>query len=405
MKKIKIEISLQSFFLLFLAIFALYIAYLLREILLLLFLAFIINSGLRPLVDKLEQKNIPRVLSIAIIYFFAISVIILLISIIVSALINQANDLFSSLPVFVEDTLVELREDVPAIREYLDNNDINLIVNDLQNTIKELNGLEDINTNNVISILAYFVELLAREGLSVFQTVSGVLFSIFIVIVTSIYMLSKKEDVYEGIVKLLPSQTSKKVTSILKKIETGLGEWLIAIITVILIIGFLAYLIISIPSLFLSIDDYEVARFAVIIGLVSGLMELIPQIGALIAFIFAVGLTIITGGSLPIVIYVAIMFLLLQQAEGLIISPIVMKKVVDIDPVLSIFTVLAGFKLGGAFLAALSIPLIVTFQIIVAELSNEWKEHQKRKMHQREEAEQKITNELKNVWKNIFSSQ
>jgi predicted PurR-regulated permease PerM len=406
MKKIKIEISIQSIFFVFAFFSLLYLAYVLKDLLLLLFLAFIINSGLRPLVDRLENRNIPRVLSIVIIYALMIGFLVLLISLIVSALINQANDLFSSLPIFVENLLIRLREDVPAVRNYLDNNEIDLIVNDLKATIRNLNGLEDVNTDSFLSIVGYLIEVLANEGLSVFQTISGVLFSIFIVLITSVYMLSKKEDIYEGFIKLLPYRTGQKVTKVLKKIEVGLGEWLLAIVTVVLIIGFLSYLIISIPGIFLSSQDYEVARFAVIIGLVSGSMELVPQIGAMIAFVFAVGLTIITGGSIPVIIYVAIMFILLQQAEGLIISPIVMKKVVNIDPVISIFTVLAGLRLGGPFMAALSIPLIVTFQIIISEVTGEWRKKQKIKneVEKITGTEKKLTADLKNVWKNLFSS-
>lgn len=412
MKRLKIEISLQSALIILGAFVAIYIAYLIRGILLLLFFAFILNSGLRPLVDKLHRRKVPRALSVLIIYIVILAVVGLILTLIVTQIINQTADLLDSLPNFVEETLNRIKEDVPGAREYLDNNDINSIVSDVQEALTGSKDISTIDTNSVFSMAMDLLGVLRKEGISIVESVTGGFFSVFIVIITSVYMLTSKDDIYEGLVKLLPVRQGKDVTRILKKVEVGLGEWLIGLLSVMFIIGFLSYTIVLIPGLFLNQSEYELVRFALVIGLTSGIMEIIPQLGAVIAFVFAVLMAIITGASLPIVIYIVVMFLALQQLEGLLISPIVMKSVVNIDPVISIFSALAGFQLGGPLLAVLAIPLVVAVQITIEDLSGNWASDKSKmkvieqlKEHKNSpDSELGVVADLKERWHRMFAS-
>lgn len=377
MTKVKVELSSKIVVFAFLLFGGAYLSFLIRDVLLMLFFAFILNSGLRPLVNKLQSKGVPRALSILIIYLTFFAAVIAVVVLVLGQVVDQVIELANSLPGFVRDTLNFVKENVPGAKEYFNNNDINQIVNDVQKAVTGNGDISNLDAQGIVKIVLDGINIVSTGSISVIETVLGALLSIFVVVIVSVYMLRREKDVYDGVLNIMPEKYSINLKRLLKKIEEGLGEWLVGQIIVMLIIGVLAYIIVMVPHLlFPNLENYNLYKFALIIALLAGTTEVIPQIGAFITFIFTVILAVISSPVLPIIIYIVIMFLALQQLEGILITPTIMKRAVGVDPVFTILGIVAGFTLGGPFLALLAVPLMVAIRITILDLSFEWKKHE-----------------------------
>lgn len=321
---LRIEISYKTIFFTAAFIAAIWLVFLIKEIIILVFLSVILISALIRPVDWLTGKGIPRAISALLIYLILISFISLGIGIIVPPLIEQTTDLVSSLPTIIS-----------AINDFLVFNQVPVvdISKELASQINQIAG-------NIISI-----------STAVFSSV----FNLITLFVLSFYLLVE----WKTFIKLVSSPFSgvqeRKVASLIVKIEKGLGAWVRGQLALSIIVGVVTYiglLILAIP-------------FALPLALVAGILEIIPLIGPIISAIPAVlvGLTISPAVALAVIA----LFIIVQQLENHLIVPMVMSRVVGLQPPIVIIALLIGAKLNGIGGAFLAIPVIIIAKIIFKE--------------------------------------
>ncbi len=110
------------------------------------------------------------------------------------------------------------------------------------------------------------------------------------------------------------------------------------------------------------------APFPVVLALIVGLFDLIPQIGSAIAAFIVVGITLIAAGVTPAVILLVII-LVYQQVENYLIQPAVMRQAVELSGFATIASVLLGGALLGVVGAILAVPVAASVKVIVREAS------------------------------------
>lgn len=370
-QKIEIKFKIVVYTILFLL--GLLLAYEIRNVLIMLFFAFIINSGLRPWVDKLQDKGVPRLLSIGIIYTTSIGFLTLVFFLTINQLLKQLVSLLENLPDIVKTFIDNINDFLPENLRIIDENEAFL---EIEKYISSNTNLENLNSGNILRDLVSGINVIGIGGISIVTKIIGGLVSIFTVIVVSIYMLEKRENLYDSFLNLAPKKFHQKAEKLIKKIEKGLGEWLIGQIILMFIIGIASYILIMIPKV-LGVDDYSLYKFALVIALMAGVLEAIPQLGPFLTVIATFILAIGTGASLGILIYIGLSFWLLQVLESVFIVPTVMRKAAGVDPVLTILGILAGLTLDGPLLALLSVPILVALKYIVLEVSADWKKNEK----------------------------
>jgi predicted PurR-regulated permease PerM len=136
-----------------------------------------------------------------------------------------------------------------------------------------------------------------------------------------------------------------------------LGQLLLMLI--IFVFDFLALYFLKVP-------------YALAIAIVSGLLEIVPYIGPIISATLA---TMVGFLISPIVGLLALaIFTAIQQIEGHIIVPQVMKKAVGLNPVVVILALLIGAKLAGAFGAVLAVPITAAASVFVKDLMDKNKD-------------------------------
>lgn len=176
--------------------------------------------------------------------------------------------------------------------------------------------------------------------------VLGGFFSLVLVFVASIYTSFNKE-LFSPLFELFPKERREFYEKIWRHIKRKISFWFVGEIVLMIFIGVFTYLF------FGPIMKIE---YAPIIGFTAGLLEIVPIIGPITAFIFAVFITILEKPD--IIFFVIIYFIVLQQIENHFLVPVVMKKAISLNPLLIILGILIGSKIGGFLGIIVILPIL-----------------------------------------------
>lgn len=311
-KRLSLDISVSSVFWILLSLGGVYLLFMLSDILILVVTALLIALSVTPIVDRLEKYKVNRSLSSALILMLLFVVLILFGISVATPLIDQTS-------VFIEK--------FPAIVEAV--SPIKFDMNSFNNQIAQLPG-------KVFNIAI--------------GTFSGI-FTAFTTIILSFYIIQEMKKLPEYL-KFWFANKSSAYTDLSNKLQLQISLWVRGQLLLMLLVGVLSYvgyLIIGIP-------------YALPLAFIAGILELIPNIGPTIAAVPA----ILVGFSLSPVHGIAalVVSLIVQQLENNLIVPKIMEKVAGLNPIVTILSIMIGFRLGGPLLAILSIPLILTFRVI-----------------------------------------
>jgi len=329
MKIRKIEISPKTivFTVCFLA--AIFFFWQIRDILVMLFISFVLMQALDPLVCRLQRLKIPRILAVLITYILVLSVVSFCVAGIIPILVEQTTGLINSLPQITKN-----------IKIFNDNSFFN--ENNIDFT-SQLKVLETIPSN--------IVQIAFSVGSNIFATL--------MVFVITFYLLLEKKNFPKYGDNFFGEKGKIKFLKIMDNLEATLGSWVNAQLLLMLIIGLLSYF----GYLTLGL------KYAVPLAIIAGLLEAVPNIGPIIATVLAslIGLTV----SPSIALFTLIFGILVQQLENNFIVPKIMSKTVGLNPIVTIILIIAGGKLAGVGGALLAIPFFLTIQAIVKGLLEE----------------------------------
>lgn len=314
----KIDISHRTIVFTVVLILGLWVMFLIRDLLVLLFIAVIFMSALNPLVNFFV-KNIrfPRALAIGFTYLIIITLFGGLLASLLPIIIEQVSRFIANFPRLIEQGFF-----LPYIDQGL-----------LQSELSEL-------SKGIFSLT--------------FTLFDNILAVIFLLVLTY-YLLLEKENLEKRIASLFVGK-EERVRSSLVKIEDKLGGWVRGQVVLSLVIGLLSYIgliVLNIP-------------YALPLALLAGLFEVVPVIGPILSAIPAVLIALTISPVLAL--GVAAMFFVIQQLENHLIVPQVMQRAVGLNPLVVILAVAIGSKILGVAGALLAVPLAVVLQIVASEL-------------------------------------
>ena len=317
----QVVISIRTVLFSFFLILGGYVVYRLGPIFAVLIISSLIVISVEPLVKyfmKLTLFNKPVSRGIAVITTYVLLLILLgaLLTTVVPPVVNQGQKLlknFSSL----------------ASELHLgDNIEVNLP--DLLPQASNISG----------GVLSVTVVILSNLTL---------LFSIFII---SLYMSMDWVNLKQRISGLFPDRYKEMTLDIINDIEENVGHWIKGQLLLMFIIGFFSFLS-------LVILDVE---YALALGIIAGLLEFIPMIGPIISAVLA-SIVGFSDSSLQ-GFGVIVLFTIIQQLEGNVIVPQVMKKVSGFSPLVILLAILIGSEFFGVLGALLAIPLTMIGMIV-----------------------------------------
>lgn len=327
MEKRVIDISWASLWRI-VAIFLLVVTlFYVRDVIIVVFIAIIISSALHAPVSYLEEKKIPRILSVITIYLLAAATVALVLYAMVPVMLIQAR--------YFLDHVNELK--LP----FLD-------MLGMPNLISQINT----NINDWISTLFYG----GSNLLNFISAVAGNLVFMFVTAVLSLYLTISRGSIQRFIRAIMPTNKEEYTIDLYKRTRRKIGRWFTSQLILSFVVGALTF----IGLLVLGIDS------ALLLSILAAILEIIPYVGPI-----AVGVVtflVALPQSTTLAFLAIILFFLIHQLENHVLVPLIVGKAVGIDPVMVVIAILAGSQLAGLVGAVIAVPAA----IIVQELVDDW---------------------------------
>lgn len=184
---------------------------------------------------------------------------------------------------------------------------------------------------------------------NVFTALAGFLLVVF----TAIFVATEPDLYRRGMMHLLPKRARGRGAEVLDAIGKVLREWLVARLIAMVVIGLITFgvlLALRVPA-------------AAILGLIAGLLEFIPFFGPIASAVPALGMALLK--SPQTMFYVAIAMLAIQQIEGMVVTPLILKDRVDVPPALTIVGVAAMGVIFGILGMLIAEPLLAATLVAV----------------------------------------
>jgi predicted PurR-regulated permease PerM len=285
----------------------------LKLLLALIFLGFIIAAAMRPGIDALQRRRLPRSAAILVHYFGLAAGVGLLLWAVVPRVVDQVDEALGELP-------EETRESTGLKHELLSG---------VQQRLENLPSGEEVFDPAVELTLTAF-----EVGLGIFFTLA-----------TAAYWIYERDRAERLVLSLLPRKRRRVVRDTWNLIDMKLGAYvrgqLILIVLVATVLS-LAFWIIGLP-------------FWILIGIFAGIVEIVPVIGPIAAGALAVGVGLTV--SWQVALAAGIVVLVVRLIEDYLVIPRVLGHAVGLTPLTVLVAVTASGLLFGGFAVLFAIPL------------------------------------------------
>jgi len=305
--------------------------YIVREV----FPPFIVGAILAylliPVVNWLSSAcKVPRQLAVGLLYIGFFSAIILLSRIFGGSIVEQAKMLF------------EQRHDI--------------VLNLLTNFSNQFNWNLDVHTTSV-ELVSDLEDWIGKpsELVHITEVLSKSLLSVLVCTVSSIYLIIDSERVGKFFLRFVPVDKRNAVVTLSGQMNVMLGKYIRTQIFLIILMACVAYVILHFV--------FQV-HYALVIAILSGVLEIIPILGPLMAISMAVIVTVAQQG-VHVGVLVALCYWIARLVEDYVVVPRFVGHVIELHPLAIIFAVICGEVLAGALGMLIAIPVAAAIKEIL----------------------------------------
>ena len=211
-----------------------------------------------------------------------------------------------------------------------------------------------------IDIEKYFnFEQLAQYAKGAINIVTSI-FDIFVSVIVSVYILLERDQIIRFLKSLTKRLFKERTYNIIVNYFDQTNNIFFHFISSQLLDGIIVGIITSIAMQIMGV------KYAILLGFMIGLFNLIPYFGAIIAVIIAAIITIFTGGFNQ-AIWMVIVVTILQQIDANIINPKITGNSLKISPLLVIFAVTVGGAYFGVLGMFLAVPIIAVLKLLIED--------------------------------------
>ncbi len=295
-----------------------YILFLIRDILVWTIFGLVISILFNQPIDFLEEKRIPRVIATILVYTVAFTILTLIFYWIIPIFIAEIQQLTKLFPQYFEKLAPPLR------------------------------GLQIEAFNSFETFTQVLQEWLKTASSSIFGAVISIfggIFSTITIFSIAIFFSIEESDIDKAIKLLAPKDHEDYFLNLWKRCQSKTAYWFGSRLLSSLFVGLVSYVALEVVKL----------KYAFILSLFAGIMDIIPVLGPIFA-----GLVIVLLAALEEwwkALFVLIAFVLIQQIEGNIVTPLLTRRMVGLPSVLVLIALLIGGRLWGILGAVLAIPL------------------------------------------------
>jgi predicted PurR-regulated permease PerM len=312
---------------------ACYLAWLVRDVLILLYVSALFAVVLQPLVSFIAGWRIGKFRP-----FKSVAIFILLI-VVAGGLIAFG---FFALPPVIRD-LEEFGKEMPVRLPRL------------LESIKRFPLANRVNTDELNARIQDVVGHSATYLLLSIKNWASALFALAMGLILTIYFTLEGDVAYRWMLSFFPLDSRTRLDFALRRAEVRMGKWLLGQGSLMLILGLTSTVV------YLSLH----VRYAYALGVLTGLLNIIPVLGAALCIVLA--LLAAAVDSWGRVIGVAVFYLIYLQVENSFLTPRIMKSSVDLPGLAIIVALLLGSALEGVLGALVSVPTAVLVAVLMDE--------------------------------------
>ncbi|MDH4126116.1 MAG: AI-2E family transporter [Gammaproteobacteria bacterium] len=292
-----------------------------------------------PLADRLQKYRLPRSLAVVVVFLLTFLVLALLVLLVGPLIRSQISALMSALPDIV------LRVEQVWLPRIMD-----------------LTGVAPGDDVGIGAFLSRYSDMAGSWGSKVLLSVTrsggalaAAVLSLFLVPIITFYLLRDWDKIMTHLGALVPSRQRATALHLARETDEVLGAFLRGQLLVMLALAIIYSLGLSIIGL----------KFAIAIGVVSGLVSFVPYLGFVFGIVLA-GLTVaLEPNPFWLMIGVVATFGIGQLLEGSLLTPKLVGDRIGLHPVIVIFAVAAGGQLFGFFGILLALPAAAVLSVIV----------------------------------------
>lgn len=318
-----LDISTASIFKFVLIVLFFILLYLVRQVLMILLFAIVIASAISPFGNWLERKRIPRLLGILLLYLTVFILVVFVLTLVIPFVSQEVGQLTEDLPRFI----AKITASLEAIKGETGAFDI----------IGQLQGLLD--------ALSQFLQESSQSAVGFIISIFGGIISFFGIIVISFYLSVMRGGIDSFLRSVVPDKYESYILNLWHRSERNLGRWFQAQLLLSLIVGLMTFVGLSLLGV----------KFALVLAVLAMVLELVPNVGPVLAAIPAVTLGFFQSPSLGF--WAIILYIIIQQIENQLLTPLIMGKTLGINPVVVIISLLIGFNLAGILGMILAVPV------------------------------------------------
>jgi len=313
-----------------------------RTILLPFVLGAVIAYLLNPMIDRLERRKWSRTQAIWTVFGVFLLVFVLAALLLVPALIDQARDVIANYDALVGEArrlVVEAQDTVEGWQTVV--------------------GILPVDVRDAFGDLGEKAQTYARArlqaGITWFNRTILVLSLLIITPVVTFWVLRDYHRLGRQVLRALPERQRHEILKVLRDINRVAGGYLLGMATMVIVVGIFATAVLSVAGV----------RFSVFLGIMTGVLYVIPYLGFPTAMA-AVGLTMATtGSSFGSILIVLGILLAGNVAFDYGVTPRVIGQRVGLHPLLVIFAVLAGAALFKFLGIVLAVPLAGAIKVVL----------------------------------------
>ena len=221
--------------------------------------------------------------------------------------------------------------------------------------LKHIPFADQVNTDEISTKVQDFISNAATYLLLSIKNWAGAIFSIAMGLILTVYFILEGDVAYRWGLSFFPPEKRPRLDAALQRAEVRMGQWLLGQGSLMLLLGLASTIV------YVSLH----VRYAYALGVLTGLLNIIPVIGAAVSI--ALALLVAAIDSWGRALGIAIFYLVWIQVENSFLVPRIMGTRVGLPGLSILIALLIGSELGGVLGAIVSVPTAVLVSVLIDE--------------------------------------
>ena len=303
----------------------------------------------KPIYDYLLNKKVPKGIAILLVMVGVIVIFIMIITSLVPIIQKQLLDLVSQLPYYYQIISEQVEKFMQTGFFETIQEQFNKINTDfIQSITERLNGILNFTFSGIGSVVGIIGDIVITV-----MTMPVILY----------YLLKDGNKVIPFVTRMFPTRSQHKISVMLNEMNQQVSSYIRGQITVAICVGFtyiIGYTIIGLP-------------YGVTIGMIAGLLTIIPYLGSIIGLTPALIIGFVTNPTLAL--HVFLVFVIEQLIESRVLQPLILGSSLKMHPVTILIILLAAGKMFGLVGLLIAVPVYAVVKVFITHFFAWYKEY------------------------------